>query len=158
MGTEPFSFELHHVDATCAARRSTFHTPHGAVEMPAFMPVATQGTVKGLDVGRVLETGAQMVLGNTYHLSLRPGAETVAALGGLHAMMGWDGPILTDSGGFQIYSLAQQAKVTDRSAVFRSHIDGSLVEISPELAIEIQEALASDVAMVLDHFVVLPNS
>lgn len=122
------------------------------------MPVATQGTVKGLAIDQVRSTGAQMILGNTYHLCLRPGEEVVATVGGLHAFTGWDGPILTDSGGFQIYSLAQQTKVTDRSAVFRSHHDGSLVEISPERAIEIQEALASDVAMVLDHFVGLPNS
>ncbi len=158
MSKSAFSFQLQHVDALSAARRSTFHTPHGAVEMPAFMPVATQGTVKGLDIGRVRETGAQMVLGNTYHLSLRPGAETVAALGGLHAMMGWDGPILTDSGGFQIFSLSQMAEITDEGARFRSHIDGSLIDLSPERSVEIQEHLGSDVAMVLDHVVALPSA
>ncbi len=152
-----FSFLLSHVDAGTAARRSTFGTPHGAVEMPAFMPVGTLGAVKGLDVQRVRQTGAQMVLGNTYHLALRPGAETVAELGGLHRFMGWEGPILTDSGGFQVFSLAQQTKVSEQGACFRSHIDGNLLELSPERAVEIQEQLGSDVAMVLDHVVALPN-
>jgi len=156
MSNSAFSFQLHHVDSACAARRSTFHTPHGSVEMPAFMPVATQGTVKGLEIEQVLETGAEMVLGNTYHLALRPGADTVEALGGLHAMMGWKGPILTDSGGFQIVSLAKLAQISDDAVRFRSHIDGSLVELSPERAVQIQEQLGSDVAMVLDHVVALP--
>ena len=152
-----FSFQLLHVDAGTAARRSTFGTPHGTVEMPAFMPVGTLAAVKGLDVQSVRQTGAQMVLGNTYHLALRPGAETVAELGGLHRFMGWEDPILTDSGGFQIFSLAQQTKVSEQGACFRSHIDGKLLELSPERAIEIQEQLGSDVAMVLDHVVALPN-
>jgi len=152
-----FSFQVHHVDARCAARRSTFQTPHGTVELPAFMPVGTQGTVKGLDVEALRATGTQMVLANTYHLTLRPGEEVVEALGGLHAFMGWDGPILTDSGGFQLFSLAKMTKVSEQSAVFRSHIDGRLVELSPERAVEIQERLASDVAMTLDHVVALPN-
>ncbi len=156
MSNSAFSFQLHHVDSACAARRSTFHTPHGSVEMPAFMPVATQGTVKGLEIEQVLETGAEMVLGNTYHLALRPGADTVEALGGLHAMMGWNGPILTDSGGFQIVSLAKLAQISEDAVRFRSHIDGSLVELSPERAVQIQEQLGSDVAMVLDHVVALP--
>src|SRR6185295_2881405 len=107
-----FSFELHAVDPACRARVSTFHTPHGAVDMPAFMPVGTRATVKGLAVDRVKATGAQMVLSNTYHLALRPGESVVERLGGLHRFMGWDGPILTDSGGFQVYSLAQMTKVS----------------------------------------------
>ena len=152
-----FSFHLHHTDATTAARRSTFVTPHGSVEMPAFMPVGTQASVKGLEIEQLRGTGAQMVLANTYHLALRPGEDVVAELGGLHAFMGWDGPILTDSGGFQIFSLAQMSKVTEQEAVFRSHIDGRLLAISPERAVAIQEALGSDVAMVLDHVVPLPN-
>ena len=152
-----FSFVLHHNDSHTAARTSTFHTPHGPVEMPAFMPVGTQGTVKGLSIDQVRSTGAQMLLANTYHLALRPGAETVARLGGLHRMMGWDGPILTDSGGFQVFSLAQRVEVSEEQATFRSHIDGALVELSPERAVEIQEALASDVAMVLDHVVAIPS-
>jgi queuine tRNA-ribosyltransferase len=157
MSGSGFSFVLHHVDAGCAARRSTFTTPHGTVEMPAFMPVGTLGTVKGVEIQQLRQTGAQMVLGNTYHLTLRPGEEVVAALGGLHQFMGWDGPILTDSGGFQLFSLARLIKVTEERAVFRSHIDGRLLELSPERAVAIQEALGSDVAMVLDHVVGLPN-
>ncbi len=152
-----FSFELHATDPRSAARASTFHTPHGAVEMPAFMPVGTQGTVKGLTVDSLRATGAQMILGNTYHLALRPGEAVVEALGGLHAFCGWNGPILTDSGGFQIFSLAKNAQITEDKAVFRSHLDGNLFELSPERAVAIQEALGSDVAMVLDHVVALPN-
>jgi queuine tRNA-ribosyltransferase len=125
--------------------------------MPAFMPVGTQGSVKGLEIEQLRATGAEMILGNTYHLTLRPGEDVVAALGGLHKFGGWDGPILTDSGGFQLFSLADRAKVTEEEVVFRSHIDGKLLSISPERAVEIQEALGSDVAMVLDHVVGLPN-
>jgi len=155
--TGAFTFELHHVDAGTDARRTTFHTPHGPVEMPAFMPVGTRGSVKGLEIDQIRATGSQMILGNTYHLALRPGEQVVRSLGGLHAFMGWDGPILTDSGGFQLFSLAKMTRVDDRQAVFRSHIDGRLLELSPERAVEIQEALGSDVAMVLDHVVALPN-
>jgi queuine tRNA-ribosyltransferase len=157
MKTSNFAFQLHHADAGCNARRSTFSTPHGPVDMPAFMPVATQGSVKGLEISQIPATGAQMILGNTYHLALRPGEEVVSALGGLHGFMGWDGPILTDSGGFQLYSLAARAQVTEQEVIFRSHIDGRLMTISPERAVEIQEILGSDVAMVLDHVVGLPN-
>ena len=152
-----FSFHLHHADAATAARRSTFVTPHGAVEMPAFMPVGTLASVKGLEIEQLRGTGTQMVLANTYHLALRPGEQVVEELGGLHAFMGWDGPILTDSGGFQIFSLAHLSKISEQEAVFRSHIDGRLLAISPERAVAIQEALGSDVAMVLDHVVQLPN-
>lgn len=157
MKTDGFSFQLHHTDAGCAARRGSFDTPHGTVEMPAFMPVGTLGTVKGLEIEQVRETGAQMILGNTYHLTLRPGEEVVKQLGGLHGFTGWDGPILTDSGGFQLFSLAHRTKVTEQQAVFRSHIDGRSLSLSPERAVAIQEALGSDVAMVLDHVVALPN-
>lgn len=121
------------------------------------MPVGTQGTVKGLTVDMLRSTGSQMVLGNTYHLMLRPGEQVIEALGGLHRFMGWDGPILTDSGGFQLFSLARISQVTDQSALFRSHIDGRLVELSPERAVQIQESLGSDVAMVLDDVVRLPS-
>lgn len=121
------------------------------------MPVGTAATVKGLTVDQVRATGAQMILGNTYHLALRPGHDLVARLGGLHAFMGWDGPILTDSGGFQIFSLAALAKITEEAATFRSHIDGAVMRLSPEHSIEIQESLGSDVAMVLDHVVALPS-
>jgi queuine tRNA-ribosyltransferase len=152
-----FSFEVKHLDATSAARVSSFTTPHGTVEMPAFMPVGTQGTVKGVDRGRLRETGAQIILSNTYHLALRPGEHTVAALGGLHAFMGWDGPILTDSGGFQVFSLAERMTIDEQGVRFRSHIDGALVELTPERAVAIQEQLGSDVAMVLDHVIGLPS-
>jgi queuine tRNA-ribosyltransferase len=121
------------------------------------MPVGTLATVKTLTSREVADTGAEMLLANTYHLALRPGEETVAALGGLHKFMNWDRPILTDSGGFQIFSLAAMARIDEQEAVFRSHIDGSTVRLSPERSIAIQEALGSDVAMVLDHVVALPN-
>lgn len=122
------------------------------------MPVGTLGTVKGLEIEQLRQTGAQMILGNTYHLALRPGEAVVEALGGLHRFTGWDGPILTDSGGFQLFSLAKMTKINEQGAVFRSHIDGRLVELTPERAIQIQEALGSDVAMVLDHVVAAPNN
>jgi len=157
MGGPAFSFDLRHVDAHCRARRATFLTPHGPVELPGFMPVGTQGTVKGLTPDQLRAAGAQMLLANTYHLALRPGPEIIAELGGLHRFMGWEGPLLTDSGGFQLYSLAQRTCVDDRRAMFRSHIDGRPLELSPERAIEIQEALGSDVAMVLDHVLPLPT-
>jgi queuine tRNA-ribosyltransferase len=153
----PFSYTLLCQDSSCAARRGVFATPHGDVQLPAFMPVGTLGTVKGLTIDQVAATGAQMLLGNTYHLALRPGAEVVQKLGGLHAFMGWSGPILTDSGGFQVFSLAQMNQVDDDAVVFRSHIDGSQLTLSPERAIEIQETLGSDIAMVLDHVVRLPS-
>jgi queuine tRNA-ribosyltransferase len=156
LASSPFRFELLHRDVGSSARRAVFGTPHGQVQLPAFMPVGTLGTVKGLTVDQIAATGAQMILGNTYHLALRPSAEVVADLGGLHAFSGWSGPILTDSGGFQIFSLAEQTRITEQAAYFRSHIDGRLFELTPERAIEIQELLGSDVAMVLDHVVGLP--
>lgn len=153
-----FEFQLQHRDATTAARRGLFLTPHGSVETPGFMPVGTQGTVKGVTIDQVVATGAEMILGNTYHLALRPGHETVRRLGGLHAMSQWNGPILTDSGGFQIFSLKEISQITEQEAIFRSHIDGAMIRLTPEHSIEIQEALGSDVAMVLDHVVGLPAS
>ena len=138
------------------ARRGVFLTPHGEVQTPGFMPVGTQGTVKGLTIDQVKSTGAHMILGNTYHLALRPGHETVRRLGGLHAMTGWEGPILTDSGGFQVFSLKAINEVTEHQATFRSHVDGAIIHLTPEHSIEIQEALGSDVAMVLDHVIALP--
>src|SRR5947207_394954 len=116
------TFQLQHTDG--AARAGLLRTPHGPVETPVFMPVGTQATVKGLTPDMVRSAGARIILGNTYHLALRPGDELIAELGGLHRFMAWDGPILTDSGGFQVFSLASQAKITDRGASFRSHIDG----------------------------------
>lgn len=157
MNSPPFRFELLHQDADTAARRSVFHTPHGPVQLPTFMPVGTLGTVKGLQIDSVRATGAEMILGNTYHLALRPGERVVAELGGLHEFSGWQGPILTDSGGFQLFSLAQLTKIREEGAEFRSHIDGSTLHLSPERSIEIQETLGSDVAMVLDHVIKLPS-
>jgi queuine tRNA-ribosyltransferase len=143
-------------DGASSARVGRLETPRGTVETPAFMPVGTQATVKGLTPDQVRETGTQMLLANTYHLALRPGEETVAALGGLHSFMGWDGPILTDSGGFQVFSLADRNKITDHGVAFRSHLDGRLLELTPERAVAIQEALGADVAMCLDHCPALP--
>jgi queuine tRNA-ribosyltransferase len=146
-----FSFDLNAVDASTAARAGRLSTPHGIVETPAFMPVGTLATVKGLLPEQLRASGAQMVLANTYHLALRPGSRVVADLGGLHQFMDWNGPILTDSGGFQVFSLAHQRKLTDEKAIFRSHIDGSLLELSPERAVEIQEELGADIIMCLDE-------
>ena len=153
-----FDFHLTHRDAPTSARRGLLLTPHGPVETPGFMPVGTQGTVKGVTIDQVAATGAQMILGNTYHLAIRPGHETVKRLGGLHAMSGWDGPILTDSGGFQIFSLDAINEITEEAATFRSHVDGAKIRLTPEHSIEIQESLGSDVVMVLDHVVALPSS
>jgi queuine tRNA-ribosyltransferase len=142
-------FELLATDG--AARRGCLQTPHGVVQTPVFMPVGTQATVKGLTPDQLRDAGTQILLGNTYHLLLRPGDEIIAELGGLHRFMAWDGPILTDSGGFQIYSLAPTRRIDDRAAVFRSHIDGAEVELTPERAVAIQENLGSDIAMCLDE-------
>ncbi|MFO7907362.1 MAG: tRNA guanosine(34) transglycosylase Tgt [Pirellulaceae bacterium] len=139
-----------------AARRAALETPRGIVQLPAFMPVGTQGTVKGLTSEVVRETGAEMVLANTYHLAVRPGADVVEHLGGLHRFMDWEGPILTDSGGFQVFSLERLNHVDDQGVVFRSHVDGRVLALGPERAVEIQELLGSDIAMVLDHVVALP--
>jgi queuine tRNA-ribosyltransferase len=150
----PFSFTLKTTDG--AARRGEFVTPRGAVQTPAFMPVGTQGTVKGLTPEQVKATGAEIVLGNTYHLMLRPGAERVAELGGLHKFMNWDRPILTDSGGFQVMSLSPLRKLTENAVTFRSHIDGAMFELTPERSIEIQGLLGSDIVMQLDECLKLP--
>src|SRR5260370_33505058 len=142
-------FDLLHTDGT--ARRGRLHTPHGIVETPMFMPVGTQATVKGLTPDQVAAAGAQIILGNTYHLTLRPGDEVIAALGGLHRFMNWPRPILTDSGGYQVFSLAPTRQITDHGALFRSHIDGALLELTPERAVAIQENLGSDIPMCLDE-------
>lgn len=154
----PVRFELLARDPGCDARLGRLHTPHGSVDTPAFMPVGTQATVKGLTPDQIRGTGATMVLANTYHLALRPGEEVVSSLGGLHRFMGWDGPILTDSGGFQVFSMADRSKTTDHGVAFRSHLDGSLLELTPEGATRIQQALGADVAMCLDQCPALPAS
>ncbi|WP_425398683.1 tRNA guanosine(34) transglycosylase Tgt [Aeoliella sp.] len=150
------TYELHHTDAGSDARLGTLTTPHGQVQLPTFMPVGTVGTVKGVTIDQVAATGAGIILGNTYHLALRPGADVVATLGGLHTFSGWQGPILTDSGGFQIFSLAERVKITEQGATFQSHIDGSRINLTPEDSIAIQEKLGSDIAMQLDHVIALP--
>jgi queuine tRNA-ribosyltransferase len=152
--TAPFSFTLKKTDG--AARRGEIVTPHGKVQTPAFMPVGTQATVKGLMPEAVAATGAEIVLGNTYHLMLRPGAERIAALGGLHTFMHWPLPILTDSGGFQVMSLSELRKLDEKGVTFRSHLDGAMVELSPERAIEIQALLGADISMQLDECLKLP--
>jgi queuine tRNA-ribosyltransferase len=139
-----------------SARRGQLTTAHGTIETPAFMPVGTAGTVKAMLPDQVRETGAEIVLGNTYHLMLRPGAERVAKLGGLHKFMDWPGPILTDSGGFQVMSLAQLRKLDERGVVFRSHIDGAEISLSPERSMEIQFLLDSNITMVLDECTTWP--
>jgi len=149
-----FSFQLNASDGP--ARAGTLTTPHGSVPTPLFMPVATAATVKGVDIGRVADTGAGMILANAYHLHLRPGENAVDRAGGLAAFMGWHGPTLTDSGGFQVFSLARQVKVNEQGAFFRSHLDGSPVEFTPEASMRIQERIGADVAMQLDHVVALP--
>ena len=144
-----FDFDLSTADG--AARAGTFCTPHGEVPTPSFMPVGTQGTVKGLLMEEVEAVGARMLLANTYHLHLRPGHELVRALGGLHAFMRWDGPIITDSGGYQVFSLASIRRVHDDGVEFQSHIDGSRHRFTPELVMEIQRALGADVIMAFDE-------
>ena len=158
MSASAFSFQLRYRSSESQARCSSFSTPHGTVNLPAFMPVGTLGTVKGLLVDQLQRSGAEMVLANAYHLALRPGDDEVSRLGGLHTFMGWPGPILTDSGGYQIFSLANRTRISEEGATFQSHIDGRTVELTPERAVQIQEALGSDVAMVLDHVVGLPSS
>jgi queuine tRNA-ribosyltransferase len=147
-------FELLATDGTARTGRLT--TPHGVVRTPAFMPVGTSGAMKGMHWRDVRDAGSDIVLGNTYHLMLRPGAERIAALGGLQRFTGWNGPMLTDSGGFQVMSLAQLRKVSERGVTFRSHIDGASAELSPERAVEVQRLLGSDIAMQLDECVRLP--
>jgi queuine tRNA-ribosyltransferase len=150
----PNHFELLGQDGPARTGRLT--TPHGAVRTPAFMPVGTAGAMKGLHWREVRDAGADIVLGNTYHLMLRPGAERVAGLGGLQRFTGWNGPVLTDSGGFQVMSLSELRKVTEKAVTFRSHIDGAKIELSPERSIEVQRLLGSDIAMQMDECVRLP--
>jgi queuine tRNA-ribosyltransferase len=152
--TSPNHFELLGRDGK--ARTGKLTTLHGVVRTPAFMPIGTAGAMKGVHWREVRDAGTEIVLGNTYHLMLRPGAERIAALGGLQRFTGWHGPMLTDSGGFQVMSLAQLRKVGERAVTFRSHIDGISVELSPERAIEVQRLLGSDIAMQLDECVRLP--
>jgi queuine tRNA-ribosyltransferase len=149
-----FPFEITHESG--AARRGIFTTPHGPVDTPAFMPVGTAGTVKGVTPTQLRATGAQMILANTYHLQLRPTADAVRDLGGLHRFMAWDGPILTDSGGYQVFSLAEINKITDDGVEFRSHIDGATLHLDARSATEVQNKLGADVIMAFDQCPPLP--
>src|SRR5664280_2714243 len=143
-------FELLKTDAHSKARLGRLTTPHGVIETPVFMPVGTQASVKALDPRELREMGAKIILGNAYHLSIRPGIEIIRAAGGLHRFMSWDGPILTDSGGFQVFSLSRIRKIKSHGVEFRSHLDGTLLFLGPKESMEIQRVLASDIAMVFD--------
>ena len=144
-------FTLCSTDQESEARRGRLTTRHGLIETPAFMPIGTQGTVKAVTPRELRELRAQIILGNTYHLFVRPGLDVIKHFGGLHRFMNWDGPILTDSGGFQIFSLAKLRKITEEGVHFQNHVDGTPAFISPEIAMEIQAALGSDIAMTLDE-------
>jgi len=144
-------FERLHRDASTHARRGRLHTPHGTVETPVFMPVGTQATVKAVGQDDLRALGAEILLGNTYHLMLRPGEELIGELGGLHRFMAWDRALLTDSGGFQVYSLAQSRKITEEGASFQSHLDGSRWLLTPERSVQIQETLGADIIMAFDE-------
>ena len=146
-----FDFTVTHTDGE--ARRGVLTTPHGVVQTPCFMPVGTRGAVKGITHRDLEDAGAEIILGNTYHLHLRPGDDLIARAGGLHAFIGWTKPLLTDSGGYQVFSLAARRKVTEDSVTFRSHLDGTLCVLTPEKATDIQAQLGSDIAMVLDELV-----
>ena len=149
-----FSFQLKHKDGN--ARVGEIETAHGRVRTPAFMPVGTQASVKAMRPDELRALGTDIVLANTYHLMLRPGAERIAALGGLHRFMNWPHPILTDSGGFQVMSLSPLRKIDADAVTFRSHLDGTMVRLTPERAMEIQDLLGSDIAMQLDECLKLP--
>src|SRR3954471_24386225 len=151
-----FGFQLTHTDG--AARRGRMTTAHGSVETPAFMPVGTQGAVKGITHREMDDLGAEIMLSNTYHLYLRPGDDLIARRGGLHAFIGWSKPILTDSGGYQVFSLSDRRTIDERGAHFRSHLDGSAHSLTPEKAADIQAQLGSDVAMILDECLAHPAS
>jgi queuine tRNA-ribosyltransferase len=147
----PVRYELLATDPSTRARLGRIHTPHGPFDTPAFMPVGTQGTIKGLVPELVRQTGAQCILANTYHLMLRPGEQVVADLGDLHKFMAWDGPILTDSGGFQVFSLANISQIKDDGVTFKSHIDGAMVHLTPARSMAVQNALGADIIMALDE-------
>ena len=144
------TFEIQHSDTTTHARVGRVTTPHGSFETPAFMPVGTQGTVKGLTPGQVRDTGAQIILGNTYHLMLRPGSDLIARHGGLQHWTRWQGPMLTDSGGFQVFSLAEMNKITDAGVRFKSHLDGAMIDLPPERSMQVQHELGADIMMAFD--------
>lgn len=160
MESNGFSFELQKDVATpCGtARAGQVNTPHGVIQTPVFMPVGTQASVKSLSPDELWGVGAQIILGNTYHLYLRPGAEVVEQFGGLHGFMGWSGPILTDSGGFQVFSMSQNRKIDDEGVTFKSHLDGSQHRFTPEMVMRVEEQLGADIIMVLDECTPHPSS
>jgi queuine tRNA-ribosyltransferase len=151
-----FRFELLAEDPGTRARAGAFHTPHGPFQTPAFIPVGTRGAMKALTAAQLEDTGAQIVLANAYHLMQRPGEDVVRELGGLHAFMGWNGPILTDSGGFQVWSLADLARVDEDGVTFKSEVDGRMLRFTPESTIAVEEALGADIVMPLDHCIEYP--
>jgi queuine tRNA-ribosyltransferase len=157
MATRCSSFRFELISTDGPARRGRFHTAHGSVETPVFMPVGTQATVKAMSPEALLTLDARIILSNTYHLHMRPGEKLIASLGGLHKFMAWDRPILTDSGGYQAFSLARLMKINDNGLLFQSHLDGSRHLLTPEGAVEIQEALGSDIMMCLDECVAYPS-
>jgi queuine tRNA-ribosyltransferase len=144
-------FELLKTDDNSAARRGRLKTPHGIIETPVFMPVGTQATVKGMTPEMLMQVGSQIILGNTYHLNLRPGSALIRELGGLHDFMNWQGPILTDSGGFQVFSLSKLRQITEHGVSFKSHLDGADIFLGPRESFQVQDDLGSDIAMVLDE-------
>ena len=156
MGKHAIEYELLHIDKNSGARRGIVHTPHGDIQTPVFMPVGTQATVKSMTPEELKEIGAQIILSNTYHLYLRPGHKLVKEAGGLHNFMRWDRPILTDSGGFQVFSLGDLRKITEEGVEFKSHLDGSKHFFSPESVMEIEEALGADIIMSFDECVGYP--
>ncbi len=152
------TYELLHIDKNCGARRGVIHTPHGDIQTPVFMPVGTQATVKSMTPEELKEDNAQIILSNTYHLFLRPGHELVRQAGGLHKFMNWDRPILTDSGGFQVFSLGKLRKISEEGVEFQSHLDGSKKFLSPEKATEVQNSLGSDIMMAFDECCPYPST
>src|SRR5499427_8339139 len=152
------TFEVLTKDAKTRARRGRLHTPHGVIETPVFMPVGTQATVKSMTPEQLKALNVEILLCNSYHLFLRPGPRTIAQLGGLHRFMAWDRPILTDSGGFQVFSLSSLRDITDEGVRFQSHLDGSTHFLSSELAVDVQTALGSDIMMILDDCLAYPAS
>jgi len=153
-----FSFKITNRSSECRARLGLLETPHGTVETPVFMPVGTRGSVKGILPEQLRQAGAKMILANTYHLLLRPGADVVAQLGGLHRFMAWDGPVLTDSGGYQVFSLAQLNRIGPDEVEFASHIDGARIKLGPQIATNVQNKLGADIIMAFDECVPLPCS
>ena len=156
MDNKKFYLEILHVDKKTGARYGILHTPHGDVEVPMFMPVGTLATVKTLSPEELHQMGAGVILSNTYHLSIRPGADIVEKAGGLHKFMNWDGPILTDSGGFQVFSLAENRKITEEGVTFKNHLNGDKLFFSPETSIHIQEQLGADIIMSFDECIPWP--